>query len=69
MKKNMGNTDRAIRLVLAAILIGLYFSDVLAGTLGIIAVVVGVVFTLTSFVGFCPLYLPLGLNTCKRTGE
>ncbi|TFV92362.1 DUF2892 domain-containing protein [Algoriphagus kandeliae] len=69
MKKNMGNTDRAVRLVIAAVLIGLYFSEVLVGTVGIIALVVGVVFTLTSFVGFCPLYKPLGLNTCKRTGE
>ncbi|WP_367203796.1 DUF2892 domain-containing protein [Algoriphagus sp.] len=65
----MGNTDRAIRLVVAAILISLYFSEVLVGTIGIIALIVGVVFTLTSLVGFCPLYSPFGLNTCKRTGE
>jgi len=64
MKKNMGVTDRAIRLVIAAVLIGLYFSGTVTGTLGVIALVVGGVFTLTTLVGFCPLYTLVGINTC-----
>jgi len=66
MKKNMGVTDRAIRLVIAAVLIGLYFSGTVTGTLGVIALVVGGVFTLTTLVGFCPLYTLVGINTCPR---
>ncbi|MBY5949758.1 DUF2892 domain-containing protein [Algoriphagus sp. NF] len=66
MKKNMGVTDRAIRLVIAAVLIGLYFSGTVTGTLGVIALVVGGVFTLTTLVGFCPLYTLVGMNTCPR---
>lgn len=66
MKKNMGSTDRAIR-VLAAIAVAiLYFSGTITGTLGIVLLVVAGVFLLTSLVGFCPLYTLLGLNTCSR---
>jgi len=66
MKKNMGVTDRAIRLVIAAVLIGLYFSGTVTGTLGVIALVVGGVFTLTTLFGICPLYTLVGMNTCSR---
>jgi Protein of unknown function (DUF2892) len=64
MKTNMGSTDRIIRLVVAAILATLYFTGTVTGTVGIILVVVAAVFTLTSFVSFCPLYAIFGMNTC-----
>jgi len=65
MKKNMGSTDKIIRLLLAAVLIVLYFTGTLTGTLGIIGLVVVAVFTLTSLVSICPLYSVLGIKTCK----
>jgi len=65
MKKNMGSTDKIIRLLLAAVLIVLYFTGTLTGTLGIIGLVVAAVFTLTSLVSICPLYSVLGIKTCK----
>jgi hypothetical protein len=64
MKTNMGSTDRIIRLIVAAILATLYFTGTVTGTVGIILVVVAAVFTLTSFVSFCPLYAIFGMNTC-----
>ncbi|ULQ55550.1 DUF2892 domain-containing protein [Flavihumibacter rivuli] len=64
MKKNMGNTDKIIRLILAAVFAYLYFSGTVTGTLGLVLVVLGAVFVLTSLVGFCPLYTLLGINTC-----
>ncbi len=64
MKKNMGNADRIIRLIVAAVLAYLYFGGVVTGTLGIVLVVVGGVFVLTSLISFCPLYSLVGLNTC-----
>ncbi|MCU0340740.1 MAG: DUF2892 domain-containing protein [Spirosomaceae bacterium] len=64
MKKNMGNTDRIIRLVIAAIVAVLYFTGTLTGTVGIIALALAGVFVLTSLVSFCPLYTLVGLNTC-----
>ncbi len=64
MKKNMGNLDRVIRLVIAAVLVGLIFANVVEGTLAIILLVVAGVFTLTSFISFCPLYTLLGFSSC-----
>ena len=65
MKKNMGNTDRAIRIIIAAVIAYLYFTDKITGTLGIVLLVVAAVFLLTSLVGTCGLYSRLGVNTCK----
>ena len=65
MKKNMGSADRIIRVLAAVVLIALYFGNVVTGTLGIVLLVVAGVFIATSLVSFCPLYLPLGLNTCS----
>ncbi len=65
MKKNMGNTDRIIRFIIAAIIAVLYFNGTITGTLGIILMVLAAVFVITSFVSFCPLYAPFGLSTCK----
>ncbi|MEI2740780.1 MAG: DUF2892 domain-containing protein [Chitinophagaceae bacterium] len=66
MKKNMGNADRIIRVLLAAVFAYLYFSGTVTGIPGIILVVLGGVFVLTSLVSFCPLYTLVGLNTCPR---
>jgi predicted ABC-type exoprotein transport system permease subunit len=64
MKKNMGNSDRIIRLLIAAVIAVLYFTNILTGTVGIVLLVFAGIFTLTSLVGFCPLYKLVGLNTC-----
>lgn len=66
MKKNMGTADRIIRLIIAAIIVTLYFTEVITGTLGIILMILAGVFVLTSMVGFCPLYAPFGIKTCSR---
>ena len=66
MKKNMGNADRLIRLVLAAVFAILYFGDFVQGTFGIVLIVLAAMFVLTSFISFCPLYTLFGLNTCPR---
>ncbi|HMO62039.1 MAG TPA: DUF2892 domain-containing protein [Ferruginibacter sp.] len=65
MKKNMGAADRMLRLLVAAILAGLYFTSTITGTLGMVLLVIAAVFVLTSLVSFCPLYTLLGINTCK----
>lgn len=64
MKKNMGSIDRIIRLLLAAIFAYLYFAGIVTGTSGLILVILGGVFVLTSLVSFCPLYTLFGVNTC-----
>jgi hypothetical protein len=69
MKKNLSNTDRGIRLLVAAVLVMLYFSGTVTGVFGIIALVLAAIFTLTSLISFCPVYTLLGLNTKSRTKE
>lgn len=64
MKKNVGNADRIIRIVLAIVLAVLYLTETVTGTLGLVLMVLGVVFALTSLAGFCPLYTLVGVNTC-----
>ena len=63
MKANMGSADKIIRITLAAIIGILYFTNVITGILGIILLIFGIIFLLTSLVSFCPLYVPLGMNT------
>lgn len=66
MKANMGSTDRVVRLIVAVIIVALYYANIISGTLGIVLLVVAAVFVLTSLVKFCPLYTPFGLSTCKK---
>lgn len=62
----MGGADRIIRILLAAVFAYLYFGGVVTGTWGLILVILGGVFVLTSLVGFCPLYAPFGISTCPK---
>lgn len=66
MKKNMGSADKGIRIIAALAIALLYYFDVIPGTLGIVLMVLAIVFLITSFLSFCPLYPILGINTCKR---
>jgi len=71
MKKNMGSIDRIIRILLAAVFAYLYFGGVVTGTWGLVLVILGGVFVLTSLVSNCPLYIPFGISTCasKKSAE
>ena len=65
MKRNMSNTDRIVRVVIAALFAYLYFGGIVSGALGVLLVVLGAVFTLTAIVAFCPLYAPFKFSTYK----
>lgn len=69
MKKNMGNTDRLIRLMLGVVFGILYFNNMVAAPWGLILLVIGIVFFVTGLVGFCPIYRLVGITTCpiKKT--
>ena len=63
MTKNMGNLDRAFRLVVVLAIGIAYLMGALSGTLAVVFGVVAVAFLLTSLVGTCPAYQPFGLST------
>jgi hypothetical protein len=66
MKKNMGTIDKVIRILVAVVVVVLFFTNIISGTLAYILLALSAVFVLTSLLGFCPLYLPLGLSTKKK---
>lgn len=66
MTKNMSTVDRLIRIFITLVVAILYFTGILSGTAAAILGVLAIVFALTSFVGTCPLYLPVGLSTKKE---
>ncbi|HEY9189316.1 MAG TPA: DUF2892 domain-containing protein [Sulfurovum sp.] len=62
MTCNMGKMDRIIRLIigLVAVAWGLKYGNIIAD-------VIGGILLLTALIGWCPLYMPFGINTgCKR---
>jgi hypothetical protein len=66
MKRNMGNADRLIRLIVAAIINVLYFAGFLTGAFAGVLLILAGIFVITSVVSFCPLYLPFGLSTLRK---
>ena len=65
MNKNVGKSDKIVRIIIAIVLITLYFTNVVTGTLGIIALFLAGVAVATAFMNFCGLYKIVGINTCK----
>ena len=66
MKQNMGFVDRGIRILAAILIVILYFTNQITGTAAIILGVLAVVFLLTSFISFCPLYVLFKISTKKE---
>ena len=66
MKKNMGKVDRVIRVLIAVIILVLYFTHLISGTLAVILLILAGVLVVTSLWGLCPLYLLFGLSTTKK---
>ena len=67
MKKNMGIVDRVIRIILAAAVAVLFFTGIISGAAAVILGILAAVFLITAVVGLCPLYLPFGISTIKKT--
>jgi hypothetical protein len=66
MIKNMGSADKSIRLIIALIVAILYLTNVIDGTTAIVLGTIAIVMVATSFMSFCPLYLPFGISTLKK---
>ncbi len=66
MKKNVGSTDSAIRIVVALAIVVLFAKGMLSGTVALIAGIVAVIFIVTGLAGTCPIYSLTGLSTNKK---
>jgi len=69
MKANMGSGDKLVRLLLAIVLILLFYFEVLTGTAGIVALIAALVLTVTSLINFCPLYPVFKINTNRSKAK
>jgi hypothetical protein len=69
MKKNVGNVDKLVRVLLAVVFVVLFFTNVVSGTLGFILLGLAGVLVVTVLLGFCPIYFPLGLSTRPKQKE
>lgn len=65
MNKNMNGTDRIVRIIVACVALGLFFTNTISGVFGIVALVVAGAFLLTGFISFCPIYSIFGITTRK----
>jgi len=61
MQKNVGNTERAIRIIVGLVLISLVFigPQSVWGWIGVVPLATGLL-------GWCPPYSLFGINTCKK---
>ncbi len=60
MKANLGKPDRALRLIVGAVLVGLAMTGVI-GAWGYL----GLIFVVTALINFCPIYRLLNISTKK----
>ena len=69
MKKNMGSTDRIFRALFAIVIGVLYFTQAIEGKAALILGAFAIIFLITSFISFCPLYVLFGFSTCKKENK
>lgn len=70
MHRNMGSADRLARaLIVAPVLLVLALIIGPSSVAGVALFVLAVVMLATSAAGFCPLYVPLRIDTHSRHGE
>lgn len=67
MKKNIGRTDKIIRIVAGIILVAIGFLVPMTSTgLQVVIIIVGAALLVTAILGFCPLYALLKTNTLGK---
>ncbi|AWV98889.1 YgaP family membrane protein [Arcticibacterium luteifluviistationis] len=69
MTKNMGNTDKMVRIGVALVIALLYWQNIISGTLALVLIAVSVIFLLTSTASFCPIYKVLGISSRKTKAK
>lgn len=66
MKKNMGSFDRTLRIILAIVVGILILTGELRELTAVILGVIALIFLITGFVGFCPLYASFKIQTMEK---
>lgn len=64
--KNAGGADRIVRLAVGTTALAVAISPALEGTTRLVVAALGAILAATAILGSCPLYLPLGIRTCRK---
>ncbi|MDX1445775.1 DUF2892 domain-containing protein [Lishizhenia sp.] len=66
MKKNLGKIDRNVRIIIAAIIVGAAYLEVITGVLEVVLLILAGIFLVTSVISFCPLYAAFKISSRKK---
>jgi hypothetical protein len=66
MKSNMGTIDKALRTFLGLVILLLYFTGNISGSVAVVLLALSAILLLTSLSGVCLVYLPFHYSTCKN---
>ncbi len=69
LKKNVGNIDRIIRVIVGIAALAAFFMAPATGILHWVYLVVGVIGLGTAAMSSCPIYSILGMRTCPLESE
>lgn len=67
MTRNVGSTDRIVRVLIGVVALIVAFAGMLTLTWTWVVGIVGGVLLLTGVVGFCPLYRLFGMRSTGKT--
>ncbi len=68
--RNVGSADKIVRLIAGVALAAWGFLGAgLSSTIGIVALVVGVILIATGLLNFCPLFKIVGISSFKSSGD
>jgi len=65
----MGKIEKAVRLVVAMIFVILNLTQITSGIFSFALLIFAIIFAITSYISFCPLYLAFRINTLEKPKE
>ncbi len=67
MKKNVGNMDKLIRLIIAVVIFLLvYTGKITDNTTQYVLLIIALIAAVTSLINYCPIYSIFGIDTTKK---
>lgn len=65
MKKNVGNIDKIVRFIVAAVAIWAAYTGQVSSPWDYVLYAVAIIMVLTALMGTCPIWIVFGINTIK----
>jgi hypothetical protein len=69
VEKNLHTADKVVRLVISAVIITLFATDLIGGPLAAGLLSLAAILVITALVGFCPVYKVLGRGKNRTDSE